>query len=192
MLAGDVDGAPTLIPHSDQERRRTYNEGLRDYIFRGEEKEEGWTVHSTPERRTPNLHGDSPTEERHAANVQTTHVRGTIKMWAPRSRRLALCFLDVSVRSGLSSRTMGALAPLDVTDPLHLDLQLTDEERLIRDSARAFASSALAPRVKAAYRAENFDRAIMKEMGDAGLLGATVKVRQAVANLCCVRAAPCI
>jgi alkylation response protein AidB-like acyl-CoA dehydrogenase len=87
-------------------------------------------------------------------------------------------------RSGAFSRSMGALAQLNVADPLHLDAQLTDEERMIRDSARAFASSALAPRVKAAYRAENFDRAIMKEMGDAGLLGATVKVRRAAWVLC--------
>ncbi|MFO1088295.1 MAG: acyl-CoA dehydrogenase [Hyphomicrobiales bacterium] len=56
-------------------------------------------------------------------------------------------------------------------DPLDLESQLTEEERMIRDSARAFATDRLLPRVKEAFRAERFDREIMNEMGEMGFLG---------------------
>ena len=59
-------------------------------------------------------------------------------------------------------------------DPLSLETQLTDEERMIRDAARAYCDDRLAPRVIEANRKEHFDRAIMTEMGAQGLLGATV------------------
>ncbi|MEM9756537.1 MAG: acyl-CoA dehydrogenase [Pseudomonadota bacterium] len=65
-------------------------------------------------------------------------------------------------------------APLDWADPFALNTQLTDEERMIRDSAEAFAADALAPRVLMANRHESFDREIMREMGALGLLGATL------------------
>ena len=51
-------------------------------------------------------------------------------------------------------------------DPLQLEQQLTDEERLIRDSARSFCQARLAPRVREAFRHEQFDRDIMREMGE--------------------------
>ena len=63
-------------------------------------------------------------------------------------------------------------------DPLRLDDQLSDDERMIRDTARAYAQEKLAPRVRAAYREEKFDPAIMREMGDLGLLGSTLPVEQ--------------
>jgi glutaryl-CoA dehydrogenase len=56
-------------------------------------------------------------------------------------------------------------------DPLDLESQLTEDERMIRDSARAFAQDRLMPRVKEAFRTETFDRAIMNEMGEMGFLG---------------------
>jgi glutaryl-CoA dehydrogenase len=59
-------------------------------------------------------------------------------------------------------------------DPLSLETQLTDEERMIRDAARAFCDDKLAPRVLMANRQERFDREIMTELGAQGLLGATV------------------
>ncbi|MBB5519772.1 acyl-CoA dehydrogenase [Amphiplicatus metriothermophilus] len=62
----------------------------------------------------------------------------------------------------------------DWRDPLHLDDQLTDEERLVRDAARGYAQGKLLPRVIEANREERFDREIMTEMGAQGLLGATV------------------
>jgi len=59
-------------------------------------------------------------------------------------------------------------------DPLHLAQQLSEDERMIADSARAYCREKLMPRVIDAYREESFDRAIMTEMGEMGLLGATV------------------
>jgi glutaryl-CoA dehydrogenase len=59
-------------------------------------------------------------------------------------------------------------------DPLDLESQLTEEERMVRDTAHAYAQEKLFPRVLKAYRDETFDRAIMSEMGALGLIGATV------------------
>jgi glutaryl-CoA dehydrogenase len=56
-------------------------------------------------------------------------------------------------------------------DPLDLESHLTEDERMIRDSVRAFAEDKLAPRVKKAFETETFDREIMNEMGAQGLLG---------------------
>lgn len=56
-------------------------------------------------------------------------------------------------------------------DPLLLEDLLTQEERMVRDSARDYAQGKLMPRILEANRHETFDRSIMKEMGDLGLLG---------------------
>jgi len=62
----------------------------------------------------------------------------------------------------------------DWEDPFRLEDQLTEEERMLRDAARTFAQEKLQPRVVAAYREEKTDPAIFTEMGEMGLLGATV------------------
>lgn len=62
----------------------------------------------------------------------------------------------------------------DWADPFDLDTQLTEDERLIRDSARDYCQGQLMRRVLEANRHETFDREIMREMGDLGLLGATL------------------
>jgi glutaryl-CoA dehydrogenase len=59
-------------------------------------------------------------------------------------------------------------------DPLDLEGQLTEEERMVRDTARSYAQEKLFPRILKAYRDETFDREIMREMGALGLLGATI------------------
>jgi len=59
-------------------------------------------------------------------------------------------------------------------DPFLLDDQLTEEERLIRDTARDYAQDRLMSRVRQAYRDEHFHREIMTEMGELGLLGSTL------------------
>ncbi len=59
-------------------------------------------------------------------------------------------------------------------DPLLLDEEFSEEEKLVRDSARAYAQEKLLPRVKEAFREERFDREIMNEMGKLGILGATI------------------
>ena len=66
------------------------------------------------------------------------------------------------------------ILPFDWADPFDLDGQLTDEEKLVRDTAEAYAQERLQPRVTEAYLTEHFDRSIMREMGELGLLGATV------------------
>jgi glutaryl-CoA dehydrogenase len=62
----------------------------------------------------------------------------------------------------------------DWQDPLLLEQQLSDEERMIRDAARGYCEDQLMPRVISANREERFDREIMNELGAQGLLGATV------------------
>ena len=60
------------------------------------------------------------------------------------------------------------------SDPFLIESQLSEDERMIRDAAAAFAADKLAPRVEQAYLEEKTDPAIFREMGDAGLLGVTV------------------
>jgi glutaryl-CoA dehydrogenase len=64
--------------------------------------------------------------------------------------------------------------PFDWADPFALDAQLSDEERMVRDTAEAYAQAELLPRVKSAYLEERFDREIFSEMGALGLIGATI------------------
>ncbi len=65
-------------------------------------------------------------------------------------------------------------APFSWEDPLFLDDQLGEEERLIRNSAREFSQDKLMSRVLLANRNEHFDREIMNEFGELGMLGATL------------------
>ncbi|SIQ35786.1 acyl-CoA dehydrogenase [Marinobacterium stanieri] len=69
---------------------------------------------------------------------------------------------------------MSNFASFNWDDPLLLEQQLTEEERQIRDAAHAYCQQSLQPRVLSAYREERFDREIMREMGEMGLLGPTV------------------
>jgi glutaryl-CoA dehydrogenase len=59
-------------------------------------------------------------------------------------------------------------------DPLLLEDELSSDEKMVRDSARAYAQEKLLPRVKDAFRNERFDREIMTEMGKLGFLGSTI------------------
>ena len=59
-------------------------------------------------------------------------------------------------------------------DPLLLDNLLTEEERMVRDTAAAYARDKLQPRVVEAFRDEHTDPAIFREMGELGLLGVTI------------------
>src|SRR5919201_1413089 len=63
----------------------------------------------------------------------------------------------------------------DWADPLLVDDILSEEERLVRDSARAYCQEKLMPRVLTANREERFDREIMNEMGELGFLGSTIE-----------------
>jgi glutaryl-CoA dehydrogenase len=69
-----------------------------------------------------------------------------------------------------------AEASFNWEDPLLLDSQLTDEERMVRDAARSYCQDKLAPRVLEGFRHEKTDVKIFPEMGELGLLGATIPV----------------
>lgn len=64
---------------------------------------------------------------------------------------------------------------LNWEDPFELDAQLTEEQRMVRESARQYAQDRLAPRVTDAFRSESTDPAIFQEMGEVGLLGPTIE-----------------
>jgi glutaryl-CoA dehydrogenase len=74
-------------------------------------------------------------------------------------------------------------AGFDWQDAFLLDSQLTEDERLVRDTARGYAQDKLLPRVTSAYLDERFDREIMSEMGELGLLGATIPAEYGGAGL---------
>ncbi len=74
----------------------------------------------------------------------------------------------------LKAKDAPDLGRFDWQDPFRLDGQLTEEERMLRDAARAYAQEKLQPRVIAAYRDEITDPAIFREMGEMGLLGVTI------------------
>jgi glutaryl-CoA dehydrogenase len=68
-------------------------------------------------------------------------------------------------------------------DPLHLDRELSDEERMIRDSARRFCEERLIPRIREDFRHERSDRSIVQGMGEMGFLGATLPESEGGAGL---------
>src|ERR1700748_1401014 len=59
-------------------------------------------------------------------------------------------------------------------DPLDLEGELTEEERMVRDTARDYAQDKLFPRVLRAYHDESYDPAVIREMGELGLLGSPI------------------
>lgn len=69
------------------------------------------------------------------------------------------------------------LSPFNWQDPMSIDSQLTEEERMIRDTAFDYCQEKLLPRVLEANRHEHFDREIMSELGQLGLLGATLPAK---------------
>ncbi len=73
-----------------------------------------------------------------------------------------------------ASTDRASLAPFQWDDPLLLEDQLSEDERLVRDTARAYCQEKLMPRILEANRNEYFDREIMTEMGALGLLGSTI------------------
>ena len=70
--------------------------------------------------------------------------------------------------------TQAKRVTFDWQDPMFLEQQLGDEERMIRDATRDYCQQQLMPRVQRANREESFDREIMNEFGELGLLGATL------------------
>jgi glutaryl-CoA dehydrogenase len=77
-------------------------------------------------------------------------------------------------KSGSKSGASSSSSPYNWQDPFLLEDQLTEEEREIKSQVATFAQASLLPRVVSAYREERFDREIMNEFGQLGLLGATI------------------
>lgn len=74
----------------------------------------------------------------------------------------------------ISAKDAPELGAFQWDDPLHLEQQLGEDERLLRDAAHRFAQDMLQPKVIAAYRDEIVDRDVFRDMGAAGLLGTTI------------------
>ncbi|MDT7525994.1 MULTISPECIES: acyl-CoA dehydrogenase [Idiomarinaceae] len=73
--------------------------------------------------------------------------------------------------------------PFDWQDPFQFSSMLTEEERMIRDTAHQYCQERLMPRVLTANREERFDREIMNELGELGLLGATLPEKYGCAEV---------
>lgn len=82
---------------------------------------------------------------------------------------------SVPIQMTDKNKSSAALPPFQWEDPLHIDALLSEEERMIRDTARDYAQNNLLPRVIEANRHEKFHREIMSEMGELGLLGAMIE-----------------
>ena len=78
---------------------------------------------------------------------------------------------------------MANLTQFSWEDPFFLDQQLTDEERMVRDAAYEYCQDGLASRVQQANRNEVFDREIMNELGELGMLGATIPEKYGCAGV---------
>ncbi len=74
----------------------------------------------------------------------------------------------------MSTPSSRAKATFQWEDPLLLDQQISDDERMVRESAQVYSQERLAPRVLEAFRHEKMDVSIFREMGELGLLGATI------------------
>src|SRR5215203_5781186 len=81
---------------------------------------------------------------------------------------------DTAVRAQESPAVRRASPPFKWEDPFLLDELLSDEERMVKESAHQFCQERLMPRVLEANRHERFDREIMNEFGALGLLGSTL------------------
>jgi glutaryl-CoA dehydrogenase len=76
-----------------------------------------------------------------------------------------------------------AEAAFDWTDPLLLTSQLDDDERMVMEAARGFCQESLLPRVRDMHRHETFERGLMREFGELGLLGSTIPTEYGGAGL---------
>ena len=83
----------------------------------------------------------------------------------------------------MASTPRTSRASFQWNDPLLLDSQLLDDERAVRDAARAYCQDRLMPRVTEAFRHERTDAAIFREMGELGLLGPTIPEQYGGAGL---------
>jgi glutaryl-CoA dehydrogenase len=106
--------------------------------------------------------------------MQKTHQVWNIYRYQ-RSRRLArVCAKSKEYDMSVKAKDAPDLNRFNWEDPFAFDAQLSEEERMMRDAAKAYAQDKLQPRVIAAYRDEQTDAEIFREMGAMGLLGVTI------------------
>ncbi|KAI9843572.1 MAG: hypothetical protein M1837_006248 [Sclerophora amabilis] len=92
-----------------------------------------------------------------------------------RGSRSALKTLASAPAARIGRRYASTPSPFNWEDPLSSSTLFTEEELAIQETARAYCQERMLPRVLDAYRDENYDKAILEEMGELGLLGATIK-----------------
>ena len=80
----------------------------------------------------------------------------------------------MNLETRISAKDAPDLGRFDWEDPFRLADQLTEDERMLSEAARIFASETLAPRIREAYAQETVDPSVFAEMGAAGLLGVTI------------------
>jgi len=83
--------------------------------------------------------------------------------------------IGINVFRKTSNRFFMSKSKFDWKDPLNLECRLSDEEKMIRDTAHSYCQDKLSKRILKANREESFDREILREMGKLGFLGATIK-----------------
>lgn len=92
-----------------------------------------------------------------------------------RSQILKLLRLGHSATIATGKGRAVSTVQFDWTDPLNLESQLTEEEILMRDQVKSYCQQKLMPRILEANRHERPDHGILREMGDLGILGPTIK-----------------
>ena len=88
-----------------------------------------------------------------------------------------------AVTNDTAAKPKGLRGTFNWEDPFLLSSELSDEERMVQETARNYAQDKLVPRVREAFRNEEFDREIMREMGELGLLGCTIPEAYGCAGL---------
>ena len=88
-----------------------------------------------------------------------------------------------AVSNDTAPKPKGIRGTFNWEDPFLLASDLSDEEKMVQETARSYAQDKLAPRVREAFRNEEFDREIMREMGELGLLGSTIPETYGCAGL---------
>src|SRR5437868_386650 len=116
--------------------------------------------------------------QRHLQTAVQSPFRGAII-----TRRSATVPIRMRSSNFFPADAVMAESSFDWADPLGLERELSEDERMVRDSARRFCQSQLAPRVRDDFRDERFDRALMEAMGEMGFLGATLPESEGGAGL---------
>ena len=108
--------------------------------------------------------------------------RTSLAGWRGKGRDTKKYERDFRMSTLAKAKEHSAPARFNWEDPFLLDEQLTEDERMIRDTARAYAQEKLLPRVTQAYLQERSDREIFNEMGELGLIGVTIPEEYGCAN----------